>query len=94
METELLPPFYVGQEVMADHPYAGSRIKNGQKYIISSCVWRQSSNPIANGKYFWYVGVEGHDNNWMTPKLFRAIIPPMQEINFEKISEHNPVSVN
>lgn len=79
------PPFYVGQKVVgSDYAPIGSKVKKGLTYIIAACHYSPSSNPIANGKYFWYVGVtEWPDHIWLTPKLFA----PVHEIPLMTFSE-------
>lgn len=87
-------PFYVGQKVVAVDAIEGSRIKNGQYYVISDCHYSPSGNPIANGQSFWYVGVMGFDNKWLRPGIFAPIeqkkfpLMTFKEINkVEKIEE-------
>lgn len=86
-----IPPFYVGEPVEAVDTISGSLIKNGNKYVISDCHYSYCDN---GGMFYWYVGVEGFDNKWMRPSIFRSILPPLQTVTFSKIAEENPVSVN
>lgn len=88
------PPFYVGQHVVgSDYCPQGSAIKKGQQYIISSLKWENCNTAK---RYCWYVGVEGVDNNWMTPKLFTPIEEKFQSITLEKVLENEtqPISSN
>ena len=62
-------PFYPGQTVVAIDAIKGSILKNGCHYIVDSCEYVQSSNPLAEGEYFWYVGVEGSHNR-LRPAIF------------------------
>lgn len=83
-----IAPFYVGQIVVGCHKHYGSRIKNGQRYRIRVVHYSPSGNPISNGKYFWYVGVEEWpEHDWMTPKLFAPIEENFQSISLEKVLE-------
>lgn len=62
-------PFHKGQKVRGtSYAPAGSRIKKGEEYIVSTCHYSE-----CKGKWYWYVGVEGVDNDWMTPRLFEAV---------------------
>lgn len=99
MTADLMPPFYVGQKVVgSDYCPDGSCIKKGVEYIINSCHYCQSPNPIANGKYFWYVGVYGYPQfdfggkGWLSPRLFSPIQEGFSEITFEKIIELEKIS--
>lgn len=91
-----MSPFYSGQRIVAVNALPGSAFINGQEYICSDCLWMRSSNPIAKGKYFWYIGVVGHSNGgcYYRQSIFAPIPEMFQEVTFEKIKEINPVSVN
>ena len=65
------PPFYKGQRVRGSsecHP--DSNIKTGREYIVRICHYAE-----CKGAWYWYVGVEGYDNDWLTPRLFEAVNP-------------------
>jgi len=72
------PPFAINQKVVAVDAISGSRIKNGRVYEVYSCDYAQSTNPIANGKFFWYVGVIGHHNR-LRPGIFAPYNPPRHQ---------------
>lgn len=93
---ELLSPFYAGQEVIAVGAMPGSKFINGHDYIVSECVYQPSPNPIANGKWFWYIGIVGHNNGgaYFRPSIFAPKIPPLENVTFEKITAENPIAVN
>jgi len=79
-----MAPFYIGQNVVAVDAVAGSRIKNGQNYIVTSCDYLMSPNPIANGKYFWYVGVKG-SHKWLRPTIFAPIEQAFISISLKEV---------
>lgn len=80
-----IAPFYPSQKVVAVDAHPQSRIKNGTEYVISHCHYSQSGNPLANGKSFWYVGVEGNDNHWMRPGIFAPIESTFRSITFSEV---------
>lgn len=77
-------PFYEGQRVLAVDALPGSSIKNGQQYIVSDCHYSPSNNPIANGKWFWYVGIIGF-HRWLRPGIFAPIEENFQSISLSEI---------
>lgn len=72
-------PFYIGQYVVAVDVIPMSIIKNGKIYIISNCYYAPSGNPIANGKSFWYVGIEGFQHNSIRPTIFVSLLEKLME---------------
>lgn len=89
-----LPPFYIGQKVVgSDSVMLASMIKKGQPYVISSLQYKNCNSAKI---YCWYVGVEGNDNIWMTPRLFTPIDEFFQSITLEKVLENETgfISVN
>lgn len=82
-----IAPFYVGQKVIAVDAMEGSKIKNGRQYIVNSCEYRESGNPLSQkDKKYWYVGVEGHHNR-LRPGIFAPIEENFISISAEKILE-------
>lgn len=96
MDKDNITMFYTGQRVVAVDALPGSFFKNGTEYVVSAYEWKSSPNPIANGKYFWYIGIVGHANGsaYFRPGIFAPIIEAFQAITFEKVSEQEPVSIN
>jgi len=92
----MIAPFCVGQLVIAVDAMPGSYFKNGTVYTVAAIEYKQSSNPIANGAYFWYIGIIGHAGGvaHFRPSIFAPITEEMIAISFEKITEENQVSVN
>ncbi len=88
MEEVKVQPFYVGEEVVAIDAKKGSIIKNGNIYIISSCQYLQN-----NGRWYWYVGVTGVDNNFLRPTIFASMIK-IELMEFEKLNKECPVGSN
>lgn len=90
------PKFYPGQRVVAVDALPGAGFKNGKEYMVAAYEYKVSSNPIANGKKFWYIGIVGFDNGgcYYRPSIFAPIIEAFQVISFEKITEQEPVSIN
>lgn len=78
-------PFYKGQYVIAVDAHPKALIKNGLVYVINSCTYEPSGNPIAEGESFWYVGVIGEDNNHIRPSIFMsyALFTAINEIREE-----------
>lgn len=88
-------PFYVGQKVVgSDSVLPGSRIKKGYPYVISHCEFK--INPSNGTGPYWYVGVQGCDHDWMTPRLFTPLEEHFLSISFEKCLEMEQplISVN
>jgi hypothetical protein len=81
--------FYPGQRIVAVDACDGSMFKNGQEYVVSVYKWRVSSNPIANGRSFWYIGIVGHadGNAWFHPGIFAPLQANFIEIEFSKVRE-------
>ena len=80
-------PFYIGQTVVAVDAITGSSIKNGQKYIVNSCDYAQSGNPLSKGAYYWYVGVQGYHNR-LRPTIFAPINEDFISISLDKVIEN------
>lgn len=72
--------FYPTQKVVAVDAMQNSTIKNGQIYTVSSYHYSQSSNPLAKGKFFWYIGIVGI-HEWLRPSIFAPLedMPPIAE---------------
>lgn len=84
------PTFYPGQTVVCVNGFPKTGFIEGQPYTVSSYEYKM--NPV-NGLWFFYLGIVGH-HDWLRPSIFAPIIPPVQAVTFEKITEDIPVSVN
>jgi hypothetical protein len=92
MENEInIPPFYVGQPVVAVAAPDGSRFKNGQAYTVSAVEYRlgNKSHPIGRVTYYWYVGIVGFDNGgaYFAPRMFAPMPEAFQSISLEEVLE-------
>ena len=90
-------PFYIGQYVVAVNAIPTSIIKNGKIYEISNCYYAPSGNPIANGKSFWYVGIEGFSNHSLRHTIFAPLIQkkfPLMTVKQIMEKEKNEVLID
>jgi hypothetical protein len=81
--------FFPGQPVVAANAPDGSKFKRDQQYIVSAFAWKPSTNPIANGKSFWYIGIVGHAGGmpYFHPGMFIPITTEFIEISFSEVKE-------
>lgn len=89
IENINIAPFYAGQKVVGSGAHPGSRILKDHSYIISGCEYKPSINPIANGKRFWYIGIEGHADGavWLSPSLVVPVLGSFVSIEFKEVIE-------
>lgn len=85
-----LPTFYAGQTVVCIDGYPRTGFTEGEHYTVSSYEYKM--NPV-NGLWFWYIGIVGY-HEWLRPSIFAPVIPPVQNVTFEKIYTDIPVSIN
>lgn len=103
-----IAPFYIGQEVVCIESGKKNRTIKGQKYTVLSIFqckkcgeWYIGFAPIEPSEtnlistcvcgHSWKPNTRNYSGRAVR---FRAYIPPMETITFEKIAEQNPVSVN
>jgi hypothetical protein len=84
------PTFYAGQKVICIDGYPNTGFTLGKEYIVSS--YEHKMNPV-NGLWFWYIGIVGY-HDWLRPSIFAPIIPPIQNVTFEKITIDIPITAN
>ena len=84
------PEFYAGQSVICIDGYPKTGFKEGQIYTVSSYEYKM--NPV-NGLFFWYIGIVGY-HTWLRPSIFAPIVPPIEVVTFEKITNDIPIAVN
>ena len=86
--------FHAGQQVVAVAAPEGSKFKNGSLYIVSEYVWKPSTNPIAHGKPFWYIGIVGHAVGvcghptgypCFYPGLFAPVLSQFKEMEYTEV---------
>jgi hypothetical protein len=84
-----LGAFFPGQAVIGIAAPEGSKFKNGQQYVVADYVWKASSNPIAYGKHFWYIGIVGYADGmpYFHPGMFAHIKSQFIEISFSGVKE-------
>lgn len=81
-----IPPFYVGQRVVAVDAIDGSFIKNGNEYIIAEVrLWQ--------GVY-WHVTVTIRANHPLRPSIFAPIQDAFNAISFEQVVELESPLIN
>lgn len=72
-----LPPFYVGQRVIAVDAVIGAGFKNGQTYTVAAIEYRLGNpyHPVGRITYYWYVGIVGWENGgaYYRPGIFAAL---------------------
>lgn len=84
------PTFYAGQKVICVDGKPKTGFNKDEIYEVSSYEYKM--NPV-NGLRFWYIGIVG-SHEWLRPSIFAPIIPPVQNVTFEKITTDNPISIN
>jgi hypothetical protein len=84
------PTFYAGQTVVCIDGFPNTGFKKDKEYIVSSYEYKM--NPV-NGLWFWYIGIVGY-HDWLRPSIFAPIVPPVQNVTFEKITTEIPISIN
>ncbi len=86
-----LPPFYVGEDVVAVDAHPQSYFKNGQDYVISAVEYRFGNphHPVGRVTKYWYVGIVGFANGIATyrPSIFASKTKGVNIMTFEKIAE-------
>jgi hypothetical protein len=78
--------FHPGQQVIAINAPDGSKFKRDHQYVVADYVWKASSNPIAHGKHFWYIGIVGHADGmpYFHPGMFAPLQSQFMEISFSE----------
>lgn len=84
------PTFFAGQSVICVDGKPKTGFNKDEIYTVSSYEYKM--NPV-NSRWFWYIGIVGY-HEWLRPSIFAPIIPPVQNVTFEKITTEIPVSIN
>jgi len=106
MEQINLPPFYVGQKVVAIENSGTGRFKKGDKFIVNGnkflwesvwCIDIGHKNPVAPKMQYRGRTISTGDDIWWTlSSMFAPIEENFQSISLEKILEEETklISVN
>lgn len=84
-----IPPFYVGQSVVAVDAVPTSGFKNGTQYTISAVEYKfgNSLHPIGRITKYWYVGIAGFSDTiaCYRPGIFAPIEFEYSVITFKEM---------
>lgn len=96
----MIPPFYVGQKVIAVDAMENSMFKNGTIYTVSAMDYHlgNPSHPIGRVTYYWYIGIVGHSDGgaYYRPSIFAPIVENVQTMEYvsQEVIKKELVSLN